>query len=232
MRPGGGGAQRRQGCVGGHGLLFGLLGHCVGTGDLLGLLPPPALPFSFPPASRPSLPLSSPSIPPPPCRSIGCIFAEILLGKPLFPGRNVVHQLELITDLLGTPSPEVIAKVGGWGGDHSADTFRQAGRSRACRQADHSHHPATPESTHRAPSCPVHTSHRPAACTCLPCLPCLQVRNEKARRFLMNMRKKPGIPFEQYFPKADKAALRLLWRLLAFDPAERPTAGACVRLLQ
>lgn len=43
--------------------------------------------------------------------SIGCIFAEILLGKPLFPGRNVVHQLELITDLLGTPSSEVISKV-------------------------------------------------------------------------------------------------------------------------
>ncbi len=43
--------------------------------------------------------------------SIGCIFAEILLGKPLFPGRNVVHQLELITDLLGTPSAEVIAKA-------------------------------------------------------------------------------------------------------------------------
>ena len=44
--------------------------------------------------------------------SIGCIFAEILLGKPLFPGRNVVHQLELITDLLGTPSAEVVAKAG------------------------------------------------------------------------------------------------------------------------
>ena len=43
--------------------------------------------------------------------SIGCIFAEILLGKPLFPGRNVVHQLELITDMLGTPAPEVIAKA-------------------------------------------------------------------------------------------------------------------------
>jgi serine/threonine protein kinase len=43
--------------------------------------------------------------------SIGCIFAEILSGKPLFPGRNVVHQLELITDLLGTPSAEEIAKV-------------------------------------------------------------------------------------------------------------------------
>ena len=47
--------------------------------------------------------------------SIGCIFAEVLLGKPLFPGRNVVHQLELITDLLGTPSAEVIAKVGSGG---------------------------------------------------------------------------------------------------------------------
>jgi serine/threonine protein kinase len=39
--------------------------------------------------------------------SVGCIFAEILLGKPLFPGRNVVQQLELITDLLGKPAPEV-----------------------------------------------------------------------------------------------------------------------------
>lgn len=92
--------------------------------------------------------------------SIGCIFAEILLGKPLFPGRNVVHQLELITDLLGTPDQEVIAKV----------------------------------------------------------------RNEKARRFLQNMRKKNGIPFEQHFPNAEPAALLLLKRLLAFDPAERPTA--------
>jgi hypothetical protein len=38
----------------------------------------------------------------------------VLTGKPLFPGRNVVHQLELITDLLGTPSPEIIAKVCLW----------------------------------------------------------------------------------------------------------------------
>ena len=43
--------------------------------------------------------------------SIGCIFAEILSGKPLFPGKNVVHQLDLMTDLLGTPSSESIARV-------------------------------------------------------------------------------------------------------------------------
>ncbi|XP_022761951.1 mitogen-activated protein kinase 16-like isoform X4 [Durio zibethinus] len=43
--------------------------------------------------------------------SIGCIFAELLTGKPLFPGKNVVHQLDLMTDLLGTPSAEAISRV-------------------------------------------------------------------------------------------------------------------------
>ena len=43
--------------------------------------------------------------------SIGCIFAEMLSGKPLFPGKNVVHQLDLMTDLLGTPPPESVARV-------------------------------------------------------------------------------------------------------------------------
>lgn len=33
------------------------------------------------------------------------------MGKPLFPGKSVVHQLDLITDLLGTPSPETISGV-------------------------------------------------------------------------------------------------------------------------
>ncbi|KAJ1688345.1 hypothetical protein LUZ63_019735 [Rhynchospora breviuscula] len=92
--------------------------------------------------------------------SIGCIFAEILTGKPLFPGKNVVHQLDLITDLLGSPSTETISKV----------------------------------------------------------------RNEKARRYLSSMRKKTPVPFSQKFPKADPLALKLLERLLAFDPKDRPTA--------
>ena len=92
--------------------------------------------------------------------SIGCIFAEILSGRPLFPGKNVVHQLEIITDLLGTPHPDVINKV----------------------------------------------------------------RNEKARRFLGNMRVKPHIPFQTRFPNADPRGLALLERMLAFDPEDRPTA--------
>lgn len=39
----------------------------------------------------------------------------------------------------------------------------------------------------------------------------------------MNMRKKPRVNFEKYFVKADRGALRLLQRMLAFDPVERPT---------
>lgn len=38
------------------------------------------------------------------------------------------------------------------------------------------------------------------------------------------MRRKPGIPFEQYFPRVDRGALALLKRLLAFDPTDRPSA--------
>ncbi|XP_028759907.1 mitogen-activated protein kinase 15 isoform X2 [Neltuma alba] len=92
--------------------------------------------------------------------SIGCIFAELLTGKPLFPGKNVVHQLDLMTDLLGTPSPEAIARV----------------------------------------------------------------RNEKARRYLSSMRKKKPVPLSHKFPNADPLALRLLERMLAFEPKDRPTA--------
>uniref|UniRef100_A0A452ZZP9 mitogen-activated protein kinase n=2 Tax=Aegilops tauschii subsp. strangulata TaxID=200361 RepID=A0A452ZZP9_AEGTS len=92
--------------------------------------------------------------------SVGCIFAEMLIGKPLFPGKNVVHQLDLMTDVLGTPSAESLAKI----------------------------------------------------------------RNEKARRYLSNMRKKPKVPLTKKFPGIDPMALHLLERLLAFDPKDRPTA--------
>jgi serine/threonine protein kinase len=92
---------------------------------------------------------------------VGCIFAELLRGKPLFPGKNVVKQLEIITDLLGTPTPLQIAKV----------------------------------------------------------------RNEKARRFLQNMRIKPAVPLSEKFPGVDPKALNLLSKLLAFDPDDRPTAA-------
>lgn len=43
--------------------------------------------------------------------SVGCIFAELLIRKPLLPGTDPKHQLELIFNLLGTPSQEDIDSI-------------------------------------------------------------------------------------------------------------------------
>lgn len=40
--------------------------------------------------------------------SVGCILAEMLSGKPLFPGRDYHHQLSLILDVLGMLSQLLI----------------------------------------------------------------------------------------------------------------------------
>lgn len=44
--------------------------------------------------------------------SAGCIFAEMLEGKPLFPGKDHVNQFSIITELLGTPPDDVIQTIG------------------------------------------------------------------------------------------------------------------------
>lgn len=36
--------------------------------------------------------------------AVGCILAELLSAKPLFPGRDYGHQLDLILDVIGTPT--------------------------------------------------------------------------------------------------------------------------------
>ena len=38
--------------------------------------------------------------------SVGCILAEMLSGRPLFPGRDYHNQLWLIMEVLGTPNME------------------------------------------------------------------------------------------------------------------------------
>mmetsp|Transcript_5292 Transcript_5292/g.11769 ORF Transcript_5292/g.11769 Transcript_5292/m.11769 type:complete len:416 (-) Transcript_5292:68-1315(-) len=43
--------------------------------------------------------------------SIGCIFAEMMSRKPLFPGHNTPNQVELIISFLGTPSQEELVKI-------------------------------------------------------------------------------------------------------------------------
>ena len=43
--------------------------------------------------------------------SAGCIFAEMLEGKPLFPGKDHLHQYSIITELLGTPPKDFISTI-------------------------------------------------------------------------------------------------------------------------
>jgi len=43
--------------------------------------------------------------------AVGCIFAEMLGRKALFPGRDYLHQLRLIIDVLGTPSESDLACI-------------------------------------------------------------------------------------------------------------------------
>lgn len=38
--------------------------------------------------------------------SVGCILAEMIQGEPLFPGRHYLEQLNLILEVVGTPSPD------------------------------------------------------------------------------------------------------------------------------
>ncbi|TEB36507.1 Pkinase-domain-containing protein [Coprinellus micaceus] len=44
--------------------------------------------------------------------SIGCILAELMLGKPLFKGKDYVDQLNKILDVLGSPEERIVRKIG------------------------------------------------------------------------------------------------------------------------
>jgi p38 MAP kinase len=43
--------------------------------------------------------------------SAGCILAEMLIREPLFPGTDHINQYLVITELLGTPSDQVIGSI-------------------------------------------------------------------------------------------------------------------------
>ncbi|KAJ5747879.1 uncharacterized protein N7511_009575 [Penicillium nucicola] len=43
--------------------------------------------------------------------SAGCIFAELLLGEPLFPGKNHINQFCVIADTLGNPPESLITNI-------------------------------------------------------------------------------------------------------------------------
>jgi len=43
--------------------------------------------------------------------SMGCILAELLLGKPVFPGTSTLNQLDRVMEVTGTPSQEDVDSI-------------------------------------------------------------------------------------------------------------------------
>jgi len=42
--------------------------------------------------------------------SLGCILIELFTGFPLFPGTNEREQMQLVIDVIGTPSASVLSR--------------------------------------------------------------------------------------------------------------------------
>ena len=42
--------------------------------------------------------------------SIGCVFAELLIGKPIFPGKTVIDEIQKIFEIIGSPNSEEIKR--------------------------------------------------------------------------------------------------------------------------
>ena len=43
--------------------------------------------------------------------SVGCILAEMLGRRPIFPGKNFIDQLTLIFDVIGSPTDEEVSHI-------------------------------------------------------------------------------------------------------------------------
>lgn len=72
--------------------------------------------------------------------SCGCIFAEMLEGKPLFPGKDHVNQFSIITELLGTPPDDIIETICGESTRHFVQSLPKRERlplSQKLRTTDH-----------------------------------------------------------------------------------------------
>ena len=169
--------------------------------------------------------------------SLGCIFGEMLSGKPVFPGTSTLNQLEKICEITGKPTDQQIVRRA-----RQEPPGRAPPRARACRAALHAAPRTAPlraDRTTRARGGP--------ACTA-PCLPLpLPPRGVGAHLravpppphphsqasmrspFAQTMLDSLQYPAEakgwtSLFPTATPTALDLLVKLMQFDPGQRMTA--------
>ena len=137
--------------------------------------------------------------------SVGCIFAEMLGRKALFPGTDYLDQLRRIIDVLGTPSDDDLAFM----------TNQQAG-SLTCAATSQPPRPAlqTPIPDARDRPCPT-TSN-----LCCPLSAVWRVAWQ-AVTFLRSLPHRPGKAWEEVFPGISPQASELLSMMLTFNPANR-----------
>ncbi|KAL1818942.1 hypothetical protein DCAR_0415173 [Daucus carota subsp. sativus] len=91
--------------------------------------------------------------------SVGCIYMELMNRKPLFAGKDHVHQMRLLTELLGTPTEADLGFV----------------------------------------------------------------RNEDAKRYIMQLPRHPRQSLRQLYPQVHPLAIDLIDKMLTFDPSKRIT---------
>jgi p38 MAP kinase len=141
--------------------------------------------------------------------STGCIFAEMLEGKPLFPGKDRtsrltskrclsvflrflrirhtdVNQFSIITELLGTPPDDVIETI--------------------CSE-----------------NVCIVTISVPLVTTV-----CADHHGIQTLRFVQSLPKRQRVPFNEKLRCNDESALDLLEKMLVFDPRKRINAAECL----
>ncbi|KAK4365415.1 hypothetical protein RND71_016773 [Anisodus tanguticus] len=143
--------------------------------------------------------------------SVGCILGEIMTREPLFPGKDYVHQLRLITELLGSPD------------DASLQFLRSDNARRYVRQL--------PKYPKQQFSARFHNMS-PMAVDLLekmlvsygvllgsPDDASLQfLRSDNARRYVRQLPKYGKQQFSARFPNMSPMAVDLLEKMLVFDP--------------
>eukprot|EP00300_Choanocystis_sp_HF-7_P017786 c19831_g1_i2.p1 GENE.c19831_g1_i2~~c19831_g1_i2.p1 ORF type:complete len:428 (+),score=88.95 c19831_g1_i2:41-1324(+) len=139
--------------------------------------------------------------------AVGCILAELLDGKPLFPGSSTTDQLKRIVELLGPLSPtDVTSMQSNYAAPilESIDALPKTGSTRSTEKQE-----------------PVGSTS--------PGITSLElIRELHAKR---RMSSTTDIPdrFLKRFPHAPLDALDLLRRLIVWNPTKRFTAERCIR---
>lgn len=152
--------------------------------------------------------------------SAGCIFAEMLCGKPLFPGKDDIEQIKRILEVLGKPSPQEAPSLAALPGYVCCCTCPFFSRccvcfgvmrthAHACLECASSSRPCCP-STIRPTATPPTNAHHPRYRTLA------DVKGIGLREKLMR-----NCATEEHRRKITPKAVDLLARMLCLDPDRR-----------